>query len=170
MYLSWDPSNLTQLCACLLGLRNAGCQWGTVCTTGLRTHTANSFHHRRNRHCRGRYYLSAWPLIVLVTYTERLRRKAVHQPMHLQGFWKLTRVIHKFDTMTHHRHLVQRGLSIEQNVTIVSLFKEIDSLSILEMSLDNPAELQTDGFSSFPVFQVDSLSCILDIVSSTRVG
>jgi hypothetical protein len=72
--------------------------------------------------------------------------------------------------MTHHRHLVQRWLSIEQNVTIVSESKVRNSLSILQMPLDDPTELQTDGLSSFPVFQIDSLSGILDIVSSTGVG
>jgi hypothetical protein len=43
--------------------------------------------------------------------------------------------------MTHHRHLVQRGLSIKQNVTIVSFVEGIDSLSILQMPLNDPTEL-----------------------------
>ena len=38
------------------------------------------------------------------------------------------------------------------------------------MSLDDPAELQTNGLSTFPVLQINSLSGIFDIVSSTRVG
>jgi hypothetical protein len=38
------------------------------------------------------------------------------------------------------------------------------------MSFDNPTELQTDGLSTFTVLQIDSLSGILDVVSSTRIG
>jgi hypothetical protein len=65
---------------------------------------------------------------------------------------------------------MKRRLSIEQNITVVSEFNEVGLLSVLEMPLDNPTELQTDWFSSFPVFQINSLSSIFDIVSSTGVG
>jgi hypothetical protein len=78
---------------------------------------------------------------IRATYTERFRRKAADQLMHTWECQELTRVIHELDTMTHHRHFVQRWLSIEQNVTIVSEFKFTNLLSILQMPLDDPTEL-----------------------------
>lgn len=43
------------------------------------------------------------------------------------------------------------------------------SLSILQMTLDDPTELQTDGLPRLPVLQIHTLSRILDIVPGSWV-
>lgn len=45
----------------------------------------------------------------------------------------------------------------------------LDSLSILQMTLDDPAELQTDWLSRFAVLQIHTLSGVFDVVSGTGV-
>lgn len=75
--------------------------------------------------------------------------------------------------MTHHTHLVQRRLAIEQDVTrwwstSGEEVRRCDLLSVLQMSLDDPPILQ-ERVGTLVVLQIYTFTGVSDNVSCTRV-
>lgn len=110
--------------------------------------------------------------------TDKLRRKAIldrknrREESSTKG---LTGKGENFYSMTHHRHFMERGLSIEENVTGNAIRKEsytyirrVDLLAIFEMPFNDPSVLKK-CVGSFIVPKIYTFSCVANHVASTRI-
>ena len=88
---------------------------------------------------------------------------------------ELTRIRHELHTVTHHAHLVQTRLPVEEHVAVQTsqssfrlLSSTPDSLSVLQMPLHDPPILQ-ERVCSLVVAKVNTLAGVLHHIASARI-